>query len=206
MQLATFFALAFFVPLTFAGDHGLPAKCLKEYSSIVSHYGNRKGHCARLQMILNCFKPTEKTAGASGKTLDAMRYLFYQEGVFVSKLGECKGMETESLKEVVKKSDLAKRLKANGFVGLDSVETSEDDRCALDVHRACIDKYLRRVMSNHDVCMDADDWAKCYHDEKARENCNAKILEDFTAMLDGEVGQTVINGVMEIMGRSCVSE
>ncbi|XP_031552694.1 uncharacterized protein LOC116289894 [Actinia tenebrosa] len=171
-------------------------RCIEQYKSVLAHYNDEKGTCTRLQIFMDCLsnKPDER-----GQLLDAMRYFFTQQAIFVSKLNYCPKIDYKTIKAIASHTDFAKN---HNY--LDSIGDEEAwDTCAIDVHKYCVKKYVTLFAKERKICDDVNSWIDCYSEEARNIGCDAEILTHFSKMLS-IVGKLVIREIRRFAGMECV--
>ena len=76
------------------------------------------------------------------------------------------------------------------------------EECAVTVHRQCVRYYVTVIMKDHQICQDAEKLNKCYDLTSKKINCEAKIIEHYSRMVE-DVAHKVISLLTSHMKYLC---
>ncbi|KXJ07953.1 uncharacterized protein LOC110249625 [Exaiptasia diaphana] len=197
MKVFVLFSLLLVIPASQGkkAELDLSKSCIEEYKKVLLNYNDEKGTCTRLQIFIDCLS---KRPELSGQMLDAMRYFFTQQAIFVEKLKFCPEIEYKDIKQITDKTDFAKQ-----HLYLDRIKYDDSDQCAVEVHKTCVRHYVHLFSKEKKICDDVTAWINCYRTESTNTGCKADIILHFSKMLE-VVGGLVIREIRRYAGTECL--
>ena len=75
---------------------------------------------------------------------------------------------------------------------LSLTEKDHFEECAVTVHQECVRYYVNVIMTDHQICQDAEELNKCYDLTSKKLNCEAKIIKHYSRMVE-DVAHKVIS-------------
>jgi len=143
--------------------------CIGNYVRELDAFPSDSSHCHRLKDVLNCF--WHNFSACTGPTINRWRGWVLQVASLEKFLGICQ-MDDASLQRMYNLLPEDSRISRYYNIMQNTDIATVDQECARRVHRMCSERFVEAVKSNKNICLDGEEWLKCYKVD----SCNQESL------------------------------
>lgn len=161
--------LLYLVILTEGCERERVKACIKDYVRGLDAFPSDSSHCDRLEDVLTCFWSNFRAC--TGPTINRWRGWVLQVASLEKFLGICQ-MDEAFLQRMYNLLPEDSRISRYYNIMQNTDIATVDQECARRVHRMCSKRFVEAVKSNMNICLDGEEWLKCYKVD----SCNQESL------------------------------